>query len=740
MILLARLARPVAALALAAAPMIGATVYATSAPATAAGPAVSCAPVVDDADILNDGAIATDGVAQARVFVLSFDSVPGADLDRAVFAHRDGCAEMRGANGGWASDVITLAVSVDDRLSGVYYGAAFENALGGNRWESARTTMGPYFADGDFTGGINAGLDAIEDLIAHPGSTGATVTSEPSDPIDVPWAWIFGVPAGAAALGGAGFAGVRTRRRMVERAALRAEANTLTDEAATKFLDLESATELVEARVAVLPDVDDDGLNDIRAAHATAAQASSKAVEAYMAHTEKWTTTAIGDTTLTTAKTAAAEAEAVRDAIAAALARVEAVADALSALEQRNAQTPKILDATLAKVAETMPVLDRLDADGYQTVALRQRVREVEALVARARDEHAQNLWGESADAAGAAMENATAVLTDAAGLPARRAAIEATIAEAAAHYTALARARATSEGDLAALSGAFHSSCVEDTVTQFRDGEQAHAQAALLINTARTAVGMTEQRFDDAEQAIRTADDRLTVAAAAFAAPARQHTRLDALTENLSAQTSAAYADLNDLRAQISGHADAMKYLARPVAVERLGKALGAVETTLRAERPPLLAIEETLAEAREDIRAARASVDGVIREYEEAQRAVARAARAVRDAESKSGRSHAGARSKSLTDDARRSLREAENGTSLAMILAAANSAISTSSQAESAAQSAINAYNSSQSSSSYSSGGGSSSWGGGGGSGSWGGGGGGGDFGGGGGSGGW
>jgi uncharacterized membrane protein YgcG len=715
MSLLTRLSQVVAAATLTAIPMTG--VLATS-PASAA---ITCAPINDTADILDDTAIDQTIAAapQARVFVFAFTSVPGGDLKGYVADQRDQCENMRGASGGWASDVIAVAVSVNDRKAGVYYGTRYENALGNGRWESASNAMGPYFADGNYTAGINAGLDAVDGYIANPTSTNTSTASEPSEPIDVPWAWILGVPTGAAALGGAGFLGVRTRRRLIERNTLRKQANTATDEAAAKFTELDNLTKLVKARVDVLPNVDDDGLNDIRERHTSVAKQSETAINTYMAHTETWTTTAIGDTTLDTAATAAAESEKVREVLAAALSRMESMDAQITALEERNAKTPQVLDATLAKVAETMPVLDGLDTEGYKTTTLRTTLTDVETMVADARGWFEENLWGEAADMAAKASAEVESAYDEATGMRQRRADIEADIAACTTRHASLAGAAASGEGDLAALTGTFHSSCVEATVTQFNEGRESHERVVGLIDGARRAVGMDQQRFADAEAMLGDVHEALLVAAYAFAAPAEQHARLDALTVTLSQQVASAYADIEQVEHLIANNKAAVKYLDTPVKANVLRHEVSSIEADLRAERPALLALEGELSKARSDIADARRSVENVIREYKEAQAALARAERAVKNAEARSNRSHAGAHSKSLASQARNDLSSADNAMSLALIISQANAVVSTASQAESAANSAISSWEASQSTTSSHSSGGTTTWGGGGGS---------------------
>jgi uncharacterized membrane protein YgcG/predicted nucleic acid-binding Zn-ribbon protein len=724
---LARVARTAAAATLLALPLAATTLSVDISPASAA---VTCAaPVIDNADLLDDNRISS--IAGADVHVITFTSVPSGDIDGAVFAQRDECSNWQGATGGWGSNDIVFAMSLNDRLSGVYYGPTFEDALGQGRWESARTAMGPYFADGDFTEGINAGIKRTQYLIDNPNvNTNPNPTvSEPSEPLDIPWAWILGVPAGGAVLAGGGFGAMRARKRLIERNQYRAEATTLTNKAADLFVELEPLDELTTSRVEGLPDNDDDGILDIRDLSAKTTAKTSTVVNAYLAHMEQWSESAIRKTNLLTAKQAADSAQQVHDGLRQALTSNQTLEQSLNDLETRNAQTPAVLDKAEQTAAKAVEALNSLSDEGYAVTEYRARLLASVKAMEGVRAQHAENLWGEAASAAATLAARIDAVHEEATDLRARRARIEDKVSALSTRHADLSAAQATGKGDLAALVGAFHASCVNETSDQFTDGETAHTKAAENIEQARIAVGMDQQRFDDAEQALGQAESLLDTADDAFTAPARQHEYLTDLAGSLSGLVDAAESEIAAVASKMSNNREAMKFLDRKPNLDALRSSVQTVAGELAAERPTYLSLSRDIDAVRADIRNAAQQVEGIIREYAEAQQAIARAERAVRDAQSKSSRSHAGSRSKSLANDAERNLREATNAMTLAMIISNANSAVSSASAAESAAQSAINSYNASQSSSSYSSGGGGGgSWSGGGGSGSWGGGGGG------------
>ena len=59
-------------------------------------------------------------------------------------------------------DLVVVMYSASEREASVFYGAEQADALE-SRWEHAVDSMGAEFAAGDFTDGVLAGLDALEE-------------------------------------------------------------------------------------------------------------------------------------------------------------------------------------------------------------------------------------------------------------------------------------------------------------------------------------------------------------------------------------------------------------------------------------------------------------------------------------------------------------------------------------------------------------------------------------------------
>lgn len=134
----------------------------------AAPPAeVDCAAiVVDNAGVVDERRVqraAQPVIDQAAdVRVVAFASVPGGDLDEAVTKLQRSCGLWSAEDGTLNDNMIVLAVSVQDRRSGLYYGASWSEQLLSSWPRIQARAMNPAFKEGDWTGGMVAGLRAVD--------------------------------------------------------------------------------------------------------------------------------------------------------------------------------------------------------------------------------------------------------------------------------------------------------------------------------------------------------------------------------------------------------------------------------------------------------------------------------------------------------------------------------------------------------------------------------------------------
>lgn len=92
-------------------------------------------------------------------------------LDVFVDRIRKDCPSWQAIDGGMKNNLVVLAVSIGNRKTGLYYGNQWSAVLGG-QWTSIQANaMNPRFRDGDFSGGVVAGLKGISAVLSAPAGT-----------------------------------------------------------------------------------------------------------------------------------------------------------------------------------------------------------------------------------------------------------------------------------------------------------------------------------------------------------------------------------------------------------------------------------------------------------------------------------------------------------------------------------------------------------------------------------------
>jgi len=128
------------------------------APATAFASVPS---IVDRAGVLDRGPIVDAAMQTDEVyFIVITLSTPSTDIEADVRA----LGPQGGVDGsGWASGAVVLAVNVESRRVGLWYGDD-TGAVGSNE-NAIRDTMANHFATSDWTGGMVAGIDQVVDVL-----------------------------------------------------------------------------------------------------------------------------------------------------------------------------------------------------------------------------------------------------------------------------------------------------------------------------------------------------------------------------------------------------------------------------------------------------------------------------------------------------------------------------------------------------------------------------------------------
>jgi uncharacterized membrane protein YgcG len=169
--------------------LVGAAVPASALPARAGG----CdTVVVDGARMLGDGkdvrrAAAALAAHHATVRVRTYPSVPDGDLDAAIAAETSRCASWHDPDGRRRADLLVLAVSLEDRHTGVYYGTGWTAALDDHQEAVQTSTVNPLLRRGKYSAAVTGGLTSLGRLLpARPARAADVVTDTTVDPAGDP--------------------------------------------------------------------------------------------------------------------------------------------------------------------------------------------------------------------------------------------------------------------------------------------------------------------------------------------------------------------------------------------------------------------------------------------------------------------------------------------------------------------------------------------------------------------------
>ena len=139
--------------------------------------------VIDDAGVFGNDASGVNSAANqlinsgadVRVRTIQTYGTAG-NLDRYESQLEQQCPSWTDSSGNRKNNLVVIIVAIQERQTGLYYGSQWDNALGGQWTQIQANTMNPRFAQGDFAGGVIAGLQQINRLIQAP-TSGQTTSS-----------------------------------------------------------------------------------------------------------------------------------------------------------------------------------------------------------------------------------------------------------------------------------------------------------------------------------------------------------------------------------------------------------------------------------------------------------------------------------------------------------------------------------------------------------------------------------
>ena len=562
-----------------------------------------------------------------------------------------------------------------------YDGAAFD------RFDAARDDvetggMGPAFGNGQWTEGMLAGLEGYAAAYDGPAPT-SDPTSGPDDlGTGTGWSgssdalpWVLGVPAGLAAVGGAGYGGLRLRRTLKARASARATLATSVGQMAQAWFELDESNELIDARVAALPPVSDRVADDIRAAHAEAVTTRTAATDTYLRMSDVFTATTIARTGTDDALHAAEEVDGGTRDLRAAQAAMAGVEERLTAYDTLREELPSRIAGLRAQAAEVTGLLAARQGEGYRTgdndpapQAAEAAATSVEALVAEQRHGDAAALLA-GADADLAAHRTwlteldafRAALVRDAAQLRSRAAGLDRELADAYVTTEDLER-----DQDPSCVTG------IRETVDRAAADRRA---LDVQLTTLEDHSSMATQQFARAREEITAAQQSVEAITTGAAAPALRVEQLRALSVDLPQRAERAVVEADAVQGQVGTHPAAMTYVAELPDVSALRADAVSVGEDAAQPRPAWLRLDERLGEVEAGLTRARAVVEQAISDHEASQRALDGAASAVAAAQGEVRDSDVSDAARQLLEEAQALLARAEQETgSLAAITSGA------------------------------------------------------------------
>ncbi len=703
--------------ALGALALAGPTSAAASA-AVFAGEPVACSALVLDpghhvetAQVTKAAKKVQDQSADIRVRVI--DSVPDGNLDAYVRGLTKQCGTWQDAHGGVKNNLVVLALDVGDHKTGLYYGDTFDSILD-HQWTGIQAeAMNPRFKAGDLTGGLVAGLTRIAHFVDptydpapanhhnggngnHPGGNrqGAPKpvgVSELTTTSGSGGGGVLLVLLGVVVLIAASLGGVAARRRHHARVEARAKAAKARGEMTDAFVALDESSELAAARVQGLPAVTDSLVQAARDLGQQATEAAEAATAGYLTVEEANREPAIAALKTAQATAAAETMDAVRDQLNAAAKAWEAATAKVDELEQLRIELPAQMDTVDDLVAKTRGLFGRREAAGFHTAELATAVDGYALESTAVREMLAQMRFGDADGRADAVLEAAQATHARVQDLPALAARLVADVAE----LRSLATATDTDLGQARHVAGqlsvSYQSECTSGVDEALSTAAEAIAGVRTAADEAETACAMSMQRFADAEAAVSRGDGLVAQATQAIAVPATRKSDLEELADRLRTRLGRLQTSRADLAAKIAARADAVAFLDKVPDTAALAARLEGLVGDVAAARPALYSARVAVDAAEASLLAEHGSVDAVVVLFDKAEKRVKEAGSAVADAESESGRMHAGTRSKDMAEQAAAELAATTTASSLEQVIEHADAAIDLARDAVDAARAA-------------------------------------------------
>lgn len=608
--------------------------------------------VVDETGRLGAGGIATVEAAGNRLVNAGADVrvrvIPSAaafgNLDQYLAGMQSQCASWRAADGGRKNNLLVVLVSMD-RQSGVFFGEQWRSALDGRTAGIRTNSMNPRFRDGDFAGGISAGLDAAGRLIAAAAAPPSPVQPAPAPvivnvpepagpPADYSGLWsVMGWGLGLLAFGLLAWGVWFLIRANGKRKAAQQQAQAKRSACSAAILEVDEPIQLLEARAGSLTSkvsAEDLGelTNLLNSAKAAARQATGRYGELQQSSANN---PDVGGLSVEQYEAIAGEFENVLGLLRTAKTATGNVEEGFKKIQQRIAEAQPKIDALSAEIDKAVAAVEAVSAQGFKTDALEQPLEDAGQKLVDAQAALTAKRYGAIEGICKEGEKIAKKAAADAQGLAARRDASQASIAKLKARIPGMKTLIVETRPVFEAITAEYPEGSWQHVRGNGTEAQKRVEAALKAADEATDACAMTRQEWDVADATVVQANAWLDEASSFMKSISSLKANLDQAKRDAQPEIDAAQADLDKLAAYERAHDDDIRDSIKGE-IAACGQLLDKARAELEQDKPDYF-------RALKFAQQANAAADKLFGEasdaHEAAERQRRRAVSSVRDAE---------------------------------------------------------------------------------------------------------
>ncbi len=617
----------------------------------AAARAQNCdATVVDEAGALGSGAARVEAAAQeltaagaeVRVRVIRTFGSAGS-LDRYEAAMERSCLSWQAVDGGTKNNLVALFVAVGDRKTGLYYGSLWKRSLD-TRWTAIQTDeMNPRFRDGDFAGGIAAGLKEITQVVtarAHtytpPAEAPVPTTVVNTKPADLTGLWIvLGSVVGLAAMVLLVVFAVRLKRARARRRAAQQKARQLKNACSAKVLELSEALPILEAKIrSVAAKVSDEDAAPLLERHAALARDLDGGISGFADLQNS-----AGDPDRDgKSYEEYAQMQTAYQEVLDRLEKIRSCAGMLEAdleeLKQNVDKAPAAVAKTTADIEAAADAVAAIEARGFRTAESQATLEGCRQKLAQARKLLDQRRFTMTIAECGKASTEAGVAANLAESLPRTKAELDAAVGKLKERIGGVAAKIDDGRQVFEAIASDYAESCWSVVSGNGTEAEKREAAAKEAVAEAVRLADMKVQEWADCSDVLAQANAGLDEAESFMRSIVELKKNLDEAKASAPADIETAAKDIATARTFIRAHADDINDPLEDRMKSDLDEAEQAVDqarSLLHETKPDYLVVVKTARQAEKAADAILAKAQG---EFEAAERLRRRAASAIQDA----------------------------------------------------------------------------------------------------------